>query len=328
MRQRRRSCPLCAVAVAVLGLALGALPLWGQTSTLSGRIVDPNGAGITNATVVLEGVGFRLSDEAGAFRFAAVEVGEYPLRVEALGYEPVVRTVVVDADIELLLTLSVDPIELDSITVDPEQVRVEGRIWDPAKDIPLPAADVVTDQDHQVLTTWSGRFRLDAWREAPLTIGVRAFRYLPFDTTVVPTEDDKFFFELRVDPLVERMITTEVVRLDERAGGRRAAMMPALHRDELLRWPGATLADVLRLRFPHRASYPPCLVLNERSVGPTMIAPTLENTRSEEVERMEFLFDGAMIRVYTSDFMRTLLGGGRLLREPAFSPAPSRPLCQ
>jgi len=90
------------------------------------------------------------------------------------------------------------------------------------------------------------------------------------------------------------MIEHELARLDDRAGGRRAIGMGPLNRDDLLRWSGATLLDILRARFPIRGRRVRCVVLDERDVGISMLGPTLQTTLANDVERIEFLFRGAM----------------------------------
>lgn len=60
-----------------------------------------------------------------------------------------------------------------------------------------------------------------------------------------------------------------------------------------------------------------------------IIGPTLRSIFVTEVERVEFLFRRAMVRVYTREFMRRMFGGGRPLRTPAYAYfPPSEPLCR
>jgi hypothetical protein len=46
------------------------------------------------------------------------------------------------------------------------------------------------------------------------------------------------------------------------------------------------------------------------------------------VERMEFLFGGAMLRIHTREFIRTMLGAGIDLRPPVFVDMASPPFCR
>jgi hypothetical protein len=47
-----------------------------------------------------------------------------------------------------------------------------------------------------------------------------------------------------------------------------------------------------------------------------------------EVHRVESLFDGAMVRVYTRDFMRRMLSGAVELRRPVYVAMARPPLCR
>jgi hypothetical protein len=46
------------------------------------------------------------------------------------------------------------------------------------------------------------------------------------------------------------------------------------------------------------------------------------------VHRVESLFDGGMVRIYTRDFMRKLLSGAVELRRPVFIGVVRPPLCR
>ncbi len=318
----------------MFGLAAGvcmlALPRSGsaQAFVVDGRVVERGGAGIANATVALGGHGFRLTSADGAFRFEGVDARQYVLRVEAFGYQTETRELDVDGDVSLLLELEISPLPLDSVVVESRTVELEGRVWDPVHDVPVAEAEVVTDQVDPARTSWGGAFKLRVAEGLPVRIGIRAFRYLPLDTLLVPAEGSRHRFALMADPLTERMIEVEIARLDDRAGGRRAMGMGPFNQEELRRWSGATLLEFLKTRFPFRGRRVQCIVLDERNVGHTMIGPTLQTVLIGDVERIEFLFRGAMLRVYTREFMKRMLGGGIELRPPAYSDMADPPLCR
>lgn len=319
-------CPSIIAAVTACGV--GVAPTFAQsTMVVEGRVTDPSGTGIPNATVALEGVGFRLSDDDGTFQFGVVPPRTYTLRVEGLGYEPVAMSIEVDRDLRLNVALNVSPLLLDSIVVESRTIQIEGRVWDPVQDLPVPAADVVSNQADPTRTSWGGRFKIKVGEGVSVRLVVRAFRYLQLDTLVVPERGMEYRFELEADPMVERMIEVEIARLDERAGGRRAIGMGPLNRDDLVRWSGATLRDLLRARFPARGGRIRCVILDEKDVGGPMLLPTLETTFADDVERIEFLFRGAMLRIYTRGFMRKMIGGGLSLRRPVYSDMTRPPLC-
>lgn len=308
--------------IAVLGVACALASVRAgsaqTTRVVEGRVVNPDGVGIPNATVALEGIGFRLTDDDGDFRFGAVSPRAYTLHVEGLGYQAVSLNLVVEDDVTTTVTLQVSPLLLDSLVVDSRSIDIEVRVWDPVKDLPVQSAEVVSDQADPTRTSWGGRFKIRVADGVPVRIQVRAFRYLPLDTLVVPEEGTEYRFELVTDPVVARMLEMEIVRLDDRMGGRRAVGMGPFNRDDLARWSGASLFDLLRARFPNRGRRLQCIVLDERDVGAPMVVPTLKTTFADQVDRIEFLFRGAMLRVYTKDFMRKMIGGGIELRRPTY----------
>ncbi|MEQ9398829.1 MAG: carboxypeptidase-like regulatory domain-containing protein [Longimicrobiales bacterium] len=321
------------VARMLRGIAAGCvlvapLPLAGQSgSVVDGRIVARDGAGIENAIVRLEGHAPRLSTETGYFRFDDVAHGVRRLRVEAFGHMPATLDVDVQGPATLSLVLESAPFRLDSLVVAPRPVEITGRVRDPERDISLGGAEVIGGTSGGTTTNGAGRFDLDGWEGHPLYVGVRAFGYLPLDTVVVPEREERsFLFPMRADPLVERMIEVEMERLDERAGGRMSITRPPMNRDDLLRYRGASLADLLRAR--HRTRGLKCVVLDERPLTPEMARAVLHMTMAHEVERIEFLFGKAMLRVYTRDFVRSMLGGGLELGRPVFVSMADPPLCR
>ena len=67
-------------------------------ATLSGHIEDPSGAAVQGATVQLSYAdrnqsSVSRSDANGSFRFSYLPVGEYEVRVQQPGFQPVVRKV-------------------------------------------------------------------------------------------------------------------------------------------------------------------------------------------------------------------------------------------
>ncbi|MQA92060.1 MAG: hypothetical protein GEU90_17850, partial [Gemmatimonas sp.] len=215
----------------LLGLAFGVAvllvpqPLPAQAGeTVEGRVHEADtDLGIQNAVVELEGYGSTLSDADGEFRFEGVLAGGYTLRVLAFGYAPDSRFIVVTGPTVLEIPLEVSPLPLDSVVVDMRRIDFEGRVRDPGEDYYLVGANVLTNQGTQTESDTHGRFRVDAYEEAPLQVSVRAFGYLPLDTVVTPDEDGRYVFDLREDSLVEKMVAVQVERLERRAAPRFAA---------------------------------------------------------------------------------------------------------
>lgn len=298
-------------------------------AVIQGRITDTDGVGIGNAIVDLAGLRSTQTSAAGAFRFANVALGQYTLRVTAIGYAPVSRVVIIEADTAITVVMEEAPLELDPlIVVAPREIDLEGRVRDPEKDLSLMGAEVLSSEGHLARTNTQGRFSLDVFEGVGVLVGVRAFGYYPLDTLIEPRDDYDYEFDLTVDPLVTRMIEVEIERLEDRAGGHRAITMRPMNRDDLVRWKDWTVLDLLQARYPQRIRRLDCVIIDEREVFGMMAGGILQTTMAKEVERIEFLFRGAMLRLYTQDFMRTMIGGGIELRQPTYVSIPNgRPIC-
>ena len=294
---------------------------------LEGRVIEVNGPGVEGAIVQLEGQRPITTTAGGRFRFEGVELGPHQVQVSALGYVSVIDTVIVNRGGFITISLEIAPFLLDSLVVDVEEVGLRGQVREARGGRSLPGADVGTSRGHVTRTDNRGRFRFDAWAEVPIQILIRAFGYLPMDTVVVPAKGRRFTFDLAEDSVVKRMIGVELRRLEERAGGHMAITMRPLNREELLRWRGASLKEVLRVKFPIRRRRLRCVVVDEKALTPEMTDGVLDTTLAQDVERIEFLFGGAMLRVYTREFMRTMIGGGIYLRRPLFVGMANPPLC-
>lgn len=311
-----------------MSLAGGPQALAAQDLVVAGRVVDAGGEGITGAIVELGTAGAVLTDDDGAFRFRGVEAGTYRLLASAFGYEDYAETLDIRGDTTLTLSLTATAFELDSLVVGAEKVEVRGRLRDPVRDRDVPAADILTSQGHTLRSGAGGRFEFDAWENVPVRVVVLAFGYFAVDTVIEPARgDDGLVLELEEDPVVTAMLGAALRRLDARAGGRRAITMPALEREEMARWRGAALDEVLRLEYPVRARRVRCVVVDEWAMTPIQAEGFLTTTPAWEIERMEFLFDGAMLRVYTRDFMRGMLAGGVELAAPVFVGMAQPPFC-
>ena len=309
------------------------MPVLAQTGVVvQGRVFEAGGtAGIQNVVVELEGHGAVLTSADGSFRFERVEPGGYTLRVIAFGYAAESRFLAVDGDTTLTIPLEVAPVLLDPLVVQARVIDIEGRVRDPVKDFLLVDADVLTNQGRATRTDSHGRFRLeDILEEVPLRVGVRAFGYLPVDTILLPDEDESYLFDLVPDSLVERMIEVQVVRLEERAAGRRAAIMRPMNRERLLRWAGhSTLRDVLESEYRSYLGRIRCVFMDEEEINDGgRLLSVLGTTLPEEVERIEFLFRGAMLRIYTREFIQNMIARDIELRRPSYVSLGRLPFCR
>lgn len=309
---------------------LSAAPLQGQVPVvLDGRMVDANtGSGVQNAVVELVGHGTTLTSTEGTFSFDSIEPTEYVLRIDAFGYVSESLTLTVDRDRTVMVSLEVAPLLIDSLLVELRPVEVEGRVRDGEEDLPVVDAEILVNRAPVARTSVRGRFSLDnAWESVPLYMSVRAFGYLPMDTVLHPMDDDGTYeFELVTDRVMERMLDVEIMRIEDRAGGRRAITMRPLDRNRLLRWTGASLADVLLGSYPRfRLERVRCIVVDERVLPHQIDGDVLESMSPGNVERVEFLYRGAILRIYTRDFMKRMIAGQVELRPVTYVETPLGP---
>jgi Carboxypeptidase regulatory-like domain len=102
-----------------------------NTGSISGRVIDPQGAVVAGASVVARQAENNLSNEAktdaqGGFRFPYLKVGRYEITVRRAGFAEVTRTVTVTigSAFELLVQFAVPRVDT-SVTVTAETPVLE-----------------------------------------------------------------------------------------------------------------------------------------------------------------------------------------------------------
>ncbi len=315
-RHGKRTAPLVMLLLAMVV----PVPVVAQDGVVvEGRVYDArSGGSIQNAIVTLEGHGAMLSSEQGTFRFSGVEPGDYTLHVEGFGYVDFTSSLSVVTYAMVSVPLEVAPLLLDSIVVEARTLDFDGRVRDPALDYFVLDAQVFSDQGHEEWTNAHGRFDLDDVFEAtPVHVVIRAFGYLPLDTTFVPDDEERYDFDLVTDPLATAMIAFQVQRLEHRAGDLLYESRPPMNRAELSRYAGfGTVQSLMENKYPlailRRIE---CLTLDEEVIWTRWrINSVIRNTIPEELERIELLeFPGPgrsfQLRIYTRAFFQELIAG-------------------
>lgn len=317
----------------LLAFIVSTAPAAAQTGlALQGRVyASDSGVGIQNAIVTLPGYGSMLTAASGAFRFVSVEAGEYRLEIDAFGYSDVTLALSLEANTTVDVPMAPAPLSLDSLRVELETLDFHGRVVDPQRDLRLIEAEIRSSQGHEEYTNAHGDFDLDdVYEDVPLRVVIGSFGYLPLDTTLVPDDERRHEFRLEVDSTVQGIIDMQVDRIVDVTRGRRSVIR-ALDRDGLLRFAGTfTVYDMLLNEYGRRLERVECIVVDEVQI------PRVRGWRSylstmlpEELERVEFLFRGAMLRIYTRDFIRRMPVGRVELRAPLFFSRPRvEPLCR
>ena len=320
------------IAILVLATVVP-MPVLAQTGVVvAGRVFEFGSRSVIwNARVELEGHGATLTSVAGTFRFDDVEPGGYALRVDAFGYDSDVRELVVEGATTVLVPLRVAPLPLDSLVVEARQIDIEGRVRDPEKDLLLVDAEVLTDQRPGTLTDTHGRFKLeDVLEDVPLHVMVRAFGYLRVDTIILPNKDESYVFEPKPDPWVVDMIADQIGLIEERSAGLLAVGRRPMDRESLLKYAGThTLGDAIDFEYFRGVQGIACVFLDEELQDFLPLEVLLQGILPERLERIEVLFGGAMLRVYTREFMQDLFDLVVELHQPFFFQPPfGEPICR
>src|SRR5579871_3331839 len=88
---------MCTKGILLFAILSASAPAQTSRGTVSGTITDPSGAAIAGANVAIThtATGVRrtvISNDAGIYRFDAVDLGAYDLRVTHPGFNPFVAT--------------------------------------------------------------------------------------------------------------------------------------------------------------------------------------------------------------------------------------------
>jgi hypothetical protein len=280
-------------------------------------------APIAGATVELTDIGGAITDDAGRFRFDRVPVGRYELTVQMLGYETQTVELPVVADTSLVIEMEVQPVALDPIDVRTFSLR--GRVVDAGSGHGIIGA-MVRAADREDDTNVIGSFRIRRLpASTPIRVGVEAFGYLPQTVELIAREDTTIRFEMEVDPIGQRMIDAQVEKLVTRSDAV-PHMRSAITRDELVRRSPWSAYDILKARLGPRFNRIACLFIDDiqRRNG----TEELYSYLPEELERIEIIDNGVMVRLYTRRQIQELVRGRVTLRPILLIETPGGYICQ
>lgn len=312
-----------------IGLALclmGVLASGVSAQTVSGRVIESGGdAGIAAATVELDGARV-VTDITGSFTVRA-NAGTHTLRVTAFGYATRETPLVVRADTTVVIALDPSPVALDPLVVEGRTMTLRGEVTEKGTDIGLYDVDVYAGSQEK-RTNVVGGFKIgDLPAGPPFLLSIRAFGYKPIDTMLSLFEDTTIAFALERDSLAQRMIDHQVARLEERAAPRLTAVMPVMDRDYLMRNRNATVLDLIKFRYSGFYTRIQCIMIDDRQSYNGL--EELQLYLPDEMERIEVLERGKMLRLYTRDYIRDRLGQQGKLPQPVFvQPPRGQPFCK
>lgn len=291
-----------------------------QALTLTIRVEDDDGALLAGATVELPGVAQTVTDRDGTVRFSGLAAGRHVVAVRAFGYQPVDWPVLLRADTTVVVTLATAAIRMDSVLASARTFTLTTEVRGNDTRRGVPDADVMVD-DASERTDGTGFVRVERLPvDAELAIEVRAIGYLPAVVPLTASRDTTIRIDLEVDPVGQAMVRQQLIRLDNAVNGVPAPVR-VVTRDYLLQHHAPTIEDVLRRRGV-RLSDVTCVVVDGRArftgmTGAGDMAAGLEYLRAippDDLERIEIINRGSMIRVYTYSYVRRGLPRVRRVR--------------
>ncbi len=288
--------------------------------TVSGVVTDASSprTSIAGATVRMNGQPPYTTDREGGFVFNRIAPARYTLSVDVVGYRA--RTIDVDvrSDTALRIELEPAPVTLDSLVVRGGFVTIRGTLRDAATREPLMDAQVFMYPGSRRIGAINGSFTIrNVPRGDSVSILAEAMERLPGSVTFTAGRDTSINIDLKIDPIAQRMIAQQVVRLDRRANSIPYAKR-GMGRQDFERQPSGTIAEFLRRTLSPSAvsttapylPISPCIFLDDQRIE----ADELLGQVPDMIERVE-IYGGTrarMIRVYTKRYVSTLMRHERL----------------
>jgi len=274
---------------------------------VQGRVVDRGtGDAIVGASIDLLGVAHIVTGENGAFRFPRVALGRHTLDIDMIGYQTRRIDLPLLGDTTLIIELDSDPIRMDTLDVRTRRVTIRGRVVDGETGVGLFDADVFASGDRSTRTNSAGGFRLRGVPTGqPVGVLVRVLGFLPGQTEFIIDNDTTLHFALEPDRVAQRMIAAQVMKLETRSNAV-GFSKSEIARVELLRKANWAVDDVVKTQLGIYAGRVQCVLIDDQ-LRPDGMA-MLQTYLPDQLERIEIIDRGAMIRVYTRDFIQRMMG--------------------
>ncbi len=293
------------VLAAAMLIIFNAAALTAQTAIVQGRVVERGtGEPINGATVELSGVGRLVTNPTGAFTFASAKLGRRTLTVKMIGYRNRETRIDITGNLSVPIELEVEAVRLEGVTATNKTYTIRGDVIDQAG-APIMDVEVLLGPDRRTFSNINGRFKLSRIRVGqPQLLQVRGLGMMPFAAMVDAGRDTALRVVLAVDPVGQRMIAQQVTRLEQRTHGVPYSIQH-MDRAELMRQANLTLYDLVRYRLRANVTTVPCLFIDEfRSV---FGVGELMNYLPDQIERIEIVDRGTMVRVYTRRYVQQMI---------------------
>jgi hypothetical protein len=283
-----------------------------QDITIQGRVLeraarDP----IAAASVQLSGYRETLTTSSGGFVYSGVKPGRRTLTVNMIGYQRQQLQLDLRSDTTIVIELEVEAVRLKDVTVENERYSVRGVVKDRAKGFPVIDADILSSVRGSAARSNSiGRYRVSRLPVGPeSTLQVRAFGFLPVTINVSATRDTTIDFLLEPDPVGVRMLTNQVDKLESRSKSVAYSVNVYDHDFLMKEYYNYDVADALTQLLRRTVSREGlrCLFVDEveQHFGVQQLVPYLP----DEIERIEVIDRGTMVRIYTRRYIQRMIGG-------------------
>ena len=305
--------PIIALACALLPIAVvhaqqGNAP---SRASLQGRVTDAlTGAHISGAAVVLgDGIARAITDANGAYRLTSA-IGSYSLVYQSLGYSTVEQSISLMRDTVINVTMTPAALSMDTIQVRAREFMLRGTVAD-STGFGLIDARVTLPNGKRDRTNAHGSFKFKLPAEQDAHLAITAFGYLPLDTALTLVGDTAVRATLRTDPIIRAMTMRQLALIDDRSRSLRFAGMPVMDRSTIMQFVNSTVLDMLKQYYGFSLDRVSCVVLDDHVSG-AGLAPFVTLV-PDKLERVEVLQRGTMMRIYTREYLRRLVSGGRRL---------------
>jgi hypothetical protein len=300
---------------------------------VSGRVVDETGtAPVAGASVRVTGSDTTMTTgPSGTFAFGGLIPGKMVLTVSAVGRRFVSMPLELEADTVITVVMRPHVVALDPLVIRPGALNIKGTIVDSVTGDYLWFAQAGIYPGERWVNARNADFKFDKVAPGPVTIVVEAAEYLPAVISFDARRDTAFRVKLVIDTVARRMIARQINRLDERAEAQPYDIR-AFTREDFDRERAESIGrfigrQLFRPQFTQReqmaqSASDACVFYDDRRIPPQM----LQGILPELVERVEFYRRGAMIRVYSKRYVRSLIVK-EVLPKLTYIPTGFGPMC-
>jgi hypothetical protein len=190
------------------------------------------------------------------------------------------------------------------LLVEAGYIEVRGTVVDAETGSRIPEARIRAGNAPEVYSSSRGNFRVkDLPRGHSISLLVDAFKYRPARIALITERDTTLTIPMEADPVSLRLFQETVDELELRSRGVNLSRTE-LNRRYIQLLPNRSVLGLIKWRL-RRDFSPDCIFVDEIKYSFDGI---LESYKAREVERIEIYGGGAMIRVYTQEFVARHFG--------------------